>query len=44
VKTVLSEGNPVSPPLVLWLAVVAPFAAVLIIIRRMGVWDERLPW
>ena len=43
VRAVLGEGNPVPPPLVLWLAVLVPFAAALIILGRMGVWGTRLP-
>ena len=43
VRAVLGEGNPVPPPLVLWLAVVVPFAAVLIVLGRMGLWGESLP-
>ena len=43
VRAVLGEGNPVPPPLVLWLAVVVPLAAALIVLGRMGVWGTRLP-
>ncbi len=41
-RAVLGEGNPVPPPLVLWLAVVVPLAAAMIVLGRMGVWDGRL--
>ncbi len=44
VRAVLGEGNPVPPPLVLWLAVVVPLAAALIVLGRIGVWGTRLPW
>ena len=44
VRAVLGEGNPVPPPLVLWLAVVVPLAAALIVLGRMGLWRTRLPW
>ena len=43
VQAVLGEGKPVPPPLVLWLAVVVPLAAALIVLGRMGVWGTRLP-
>ncbi len=43
VRAVLGEGNPVPPPLVLWLAVVVPLAAALIVLGRMGVWGRRMP-
>ncbi len=39
----MGEGNPIAPPLVLWLAVVVPLAAALIVLGRMGVWGGRLP-
>ena len=42
-RAVLGEGNPVPPPLVLWLAVALPLAAALIVLGRMGVWGTRLP-
>ncbi len=42
-RAVLGEGNPVPPSLVLWLAVVVPLTAALIVLGRMGVWDRRLP-
>ncbi len=44
VRAVLGEGNPVPPPLVLWLAVVVPLAAALIVLGRIGLWRTRLPW
>jgi hypothetical protein len=44
VRTVLGEGNPVPPPLVLWLAVAVPLAAALIVLGSMGMWGTRLPW
>ena len=43
VRAVLGEGNPVPPPLVLWLAVVVPLAAAMIVLGRMGLWGGRLP-
>ncbi len=43
VRAVLGEGNRVPAPLVLWLAVVVPLAAALIVLGRMGVWGGRLP-
>jgi hypothetical protein len=36
VRAVLGEGNPVPPPLVLWLAVLVPVVAALIVLGRMG--------
>ena len=39
----MGEGNPIGPPLVLWLAVVVPLAAALIVLGRMGLWGGRLP-
>jgi hypothetical protein len=42
-RAVLGEGNPVPPPLVLWLAVVVPLAFALIVLGRMGVWGRHLP-
>ena len=42
-RAVLGEGNPVPPPLVLWLAVVVPLAAALIVLGRMSLWGTRLP-
>ncbi len=44
VRTVLGEGNPIPPPLVLWIAVIVPLGAALIILGRMGVWGGGLPW
>jgi hypothetical protein len=42
-RAVLGEGNPVPPPLVLWLAAVVPLAAALIVLGRMSMWGPRLP-
>ena len=43
-QSVLGEGNPIPPPLVLWIAVMVPLAAALIILGRIGVWGGGLPW
>ena len=42
-RAVLGEGNPVPPPLVLWLAVVVTLAFALIVLGRIGVWGRHLP-
>jgi hypothetical protein len=43
-QTVLDEGNPIPPPLVLWIAAVVPIAAALIILGRMGARGRGLSW
>lgn len=43
-RTVLGEGNPIPPPLVLWIAVAVPLGAALIILGRLSMWGGGLPW